>query len=102
MKSYLFTYNDKLGTREEITQFIDGLEEVITWRYELPNTFFLVSEDDLDTIFNRIVQRFSTRGRFLLTEYSAENSQGLLTKRGWQVLNEKNLPMARDDIRAAS
>ena len=87
-RAYLLTYSSGVGTREDICDFIDRQPEILNWRYDIPYTFYLISESDADEIAERIVQFTDGEGRFLVTEI-AENSQGWLPRGAWRFLNEK-------------
>jgi len=91
-KSYLFIYNPSLGTREEIREFIDNCNAIKLWRYELSNTYFIVSELSSDRLYKLVSNYFGDgKGTFLISEYT-DNSQGLLNERSWALLNDKKLP----------
>lgn len=87
-KSYIFIYNNSLGTREEIKCILDSLPEILHWRFELPYTFFLVSEETANGLAKKIQKVLGDNGKFLLSEYS-ENSQGLLSEKSWRFLESK-------------
>lgn len=85
-RAYVLIYSDVLGTRDEVRDFIDGIPEITFWRYDLPNTFYLVSELSTDELSD-VIQRFNRkRARFLIIEVGS-NKQGLLPKETWSVLN---------------
>ena len=86
-RAYLFIYSG-VGTREEIRDYIDDLPEILNWRYDVPHTFYLISESNADEIAERILQFTDGDGRFLITEI-ADNSQGWLSRGAWRFLNEK-------------
>lgn len=90
-RAYLFVYAADLGTREELRDFLDGLPEVLNWRYDLPNAFYLVSESEAGELADKIRQ--VGHGRFIVTEVP-ENSQGWLPRRSWDVITSKALPDA--------
>ena len=87
-RAYLLIYSSGVGTREEIRDYIDNLPEILNWRYDVPNAFYLISESDADEIANRILHFSKGDGRFLVTEV-VENSQGWLPRGAWRFLNEK-------------
>lgn len=92
-KSYIFIFNSKLGTNEEVKNFLNTCDQITTWRSEIPNSFFIVSELPAQKLYDFVVNYFGQKaGAYLIAEYVPENSQGLLTKRSWHVLNERKLP----------
>ena len=40
-KAYLLVYSDKNITREQITKFMNESDVIITWRYDMPNSYYL-------------------------------------------------------------
>lgn len=71
------------------------------WRYDLPNTFYLVS-DLSATKLSELVQEFNAgKGRFLICEVGL-NKQGWLPRRTWQLLNRKSLQKTPERRQAAS
>ncbi|MCH7878471.1 MAG: hypothetical protein IH914_04040 [candidate division Zixibacteria bacterium] len=88
-KSYVFFYTDKVGSREAVKKLLDSIPEISHWRFDMPNSFYLVSEESAEVLATKILQSTNNSGRFLITEYS-ENSQGWLTKQSWYLLNNKD------------
>lgn len=89
-RAYLFIYNDDVGTREEIRDYLDELPEVLNWRYDMPYAFYVISRCSAQEIAEKI-HEFADDGRFLIVEV-AENKQGWLPRRTWTLLNEAALP----------
>lgn len=87
-KAYLFLYNDEIGSREDLTDFIDGQSTILNWKYELPNCFYLVSEKSAQELSELVRGYSGKRGRFLIMECST-NRQGLLDPDTWKFLREK-------------
>ena len=95
--SYIFAYGQKLGSYTEIRTFLDKSNIIETWRHELPNIFFIVSEESAEEISDRIRRRFKNRDlTHLVMEYT-DNSQGWLSNRSWHMLDEKEkLPKSEE------
>ena len=87
-RAYLFIYTGEVGTREEIRDYIDNLPEILSWRYDVPHAFYLISESSADEITERMLRFSKGDGRFLIAEVT-ENSQGWLPRGAWRFLNEK-------------
>ena len=85
-KSYLFVYNDIVGTREAVRQSLDKMRTVLTWRYDMPNVFYLVSGGSAYDLAREFEAIHGNNGRFIFLEYSP-NSQGRLTEESWHLLN---------------
>lgn len=87
-KSYLFTYNEVIGSREEVGKYLDSLSQIINWRYDIPNSFYLVSELSADQISDLILKFTNKKGLFIVTEITS-NKQGWLPEKTWAVINKK-------------
>ena len=87
-KSYLFIYNDTVGTREQAKNVIDQMSYVITWRYDMPNVFYIISEYSAGDLARQFESINGTNGRFIFQEFT-DNSQGRLTDESWYLLNYK-------------
>ena len=100
-RSYLMIYNDRLGTREAVRDFLDGRAEILHWRYDLPNTFYLISHLSAEELYE-VVQGFNRkRGLFLICEVGS-NSQGWLPEKTWTLLNAEYARKESIDARRAS
>ena len=91
-RAYLFIYNDDVGSREQIRDYLDELPEVLNWRYDMPYAFYVVSHCSAREIAEK-VHEFAHDGRFLIVEVT-ENKQGWLPRRTWALLNDAALPRA--------
>lgn len=91
-KAYLLIYDDKLGTREEIKGFLDRMPIVETWRYDMPNMFYIISIYTAKQIAEQIRELSGAKGKFIITE-NTENSYGWLNSDSWYLLqNKKHKP----------
>ncbi len=87
-KAYLLIYNDQVGTRDDLKEVLDHNQAIYHWRYDLPNTFYLISEQSAANLY-KLIQRFNQkRGRFLIGEVG-QDKQGWLPKKTWTLLNKK-------------
>lgn len=86
-KSYLFVYNDAVGTREQIIKILDQMITVFTWRYDMPNCFYVISEYSADSMASEFERIRGGLGRFVFLEYTG-NSQGRITAESWHLLNK--------------
>lgn len=87
-RAYLLIYDHEVGTREEIREFLDEQPEILHWRFDLPNTFYLVSDLSAEALYD-VFQDFNREhGSFLVSEVGP-NTQGWLPKKTWTFLNEK-------------
>jgi hypothetical protein len=88
-QSYLFVYNDDVGTREQVKNTLDKMLYVVTWRYDMPNVFYIVSDYSAADLASQFESLNGTKGRFIFQEHTI-NSQGRLTGDSWYLLNNKN------------
>ena len=88
-RTYLLIYSDKLGTREEIRAFLDKRSEILNWRYDLPHTFYLVSDLSAEELYEVIQSHNQQRGFFLISEVG-QNTQGWLPAESWVLLNAEH------------
>jgi hypothetical protein len=89
-KAYLLIYSGASITREQVKNWANSETAVITWRYDLPNSFYLISEKSAQELSNSLMNRIG-KARFLITEVSA-NRQGYLPKDTWYLFRNKKLP----------
>jgi hypothetical protein len=90
--SYIFVFGDDFPSENDVAEFVKNWTNITTWRKELPNTYFIVSEFSASRLYSDIEEHFSEKiGTFIISEYSG-NSQGRLHSRSWFLLNNKKLP----------
>ncbi len=87
-KAYLFVFAPKMGTQEEVKNIINNIPEIITWRYDMENCFYLISDANADFISKSIRERAGKEVRFIVAEIT-DNRQGWLTKETWDLLRNK-------------
>ena len=88
-KAFLLVYNHAV-TREEVTDWADDCSLVESWRNELPNCIFLVSESNTGQLSADFDRRFPADSvRYIVQQFSTR-SEGMLTAAGWHFLNEKS------------
>ena len=98
-KAYILIYDDDVGTRSEVKDFIDGMPEVLFWRYDMPHSFYLISEHTASGIANNISAMTEHEGRFLVAEINS-NKQGWLPRRTWKLLNKKRFSTESAAVRS--
>ena len=93
MKKYLLVYGKELGSHAEIKGCLDSMPEIVSsWRTELPNSFFVLSDVNAKTLGTLIKEcRKVDTPRFLITEIS-DNNWGWLVKDSWTFLGRKAQP----------
>ena len=90
-RAYLLIYNDAMGTREEVKEFIDKHQEISNWRYDLPHMFYLISEKSAGELYEIIQELNKEKGFFLICE-AGENKEGWLPEDTWTLMREKHEP----------
>lgn len=87
-RAYLLIFNGHFGTFPHVQKLLNQIPEILDWRYELPNTFIVISEVSANDLFKRFtgMNRFS---RLLISEIS-ENRQGLMSPEAWKLMNDKS------------
>lgn len=88
-KSYLLIYNEDFGTRDQVTTLMNEVDMIKTWRYDMPNMYYIVSENTAKELSLEFRRRRET-GRFIVCEYT-ENSYGWLSSEAWYILQNKTL-----------
>ena len=89
-QAYLFIYSDEVGTREELKVLFDSSPSISSWRYDIPNVFYLISEKDAYQLYDEFAEKKGTNGLFLFMEYNT-NSQGMLLNKTWHFLTKKEV-----------
>jgi hypothetical protein len=86
-RAYLLVYSDQLGSREDVKRCLEGMSEVITWRYDLPHAYYIISIEEANTLAKIIRDRMG-KGRFIILEVTS-NKGGWLPGESWYLLNQK-------------
>jgi hypothetical protein len=87
-KAYVLIYSDQIGSREDVKAWADKSKLVITWRYNLPHCFYLISNSTATELANDLRSATGETGRFLITEVS-DNRYGWLDSDTWYLLRHK-------------
>jgi len=86
-KAYILVYSSNLGVRSVINECLNSLPEIETWRYDMPNSYYIISEYTASEIANAIRKKIPN-GRFLVSEIET-NRQGWLSKDTWDFIKKK-------------
>ena len=87
-KSYILIYSDDAGSREQIKAWANTESMVLTWRYDLPHCFYLVSENSAQELSESLRGYTGQKGRFLVME-THDNRQGWLPPESWYLMRNK-------------
>lgn len=86
-KVYILVYSNVIGDRSVMKDILNSIEGVLDWRFDMPNSFYLISEMSASTLVDRIHANIQSEScRFFITEISA-NRQGYLPKDTWSFIN---------------
>ena len=62
-KSYLLVFSDKTGTKDEVKLALNKMTKVKTWRTDMPNCFYVISDNsafpDMLQLFFHMLTLFS-------------------------------------------
>jgi hypothetical protein len=91
--AYLLVFNSRMGTRGDVTSFLDADPNVTYWYACLPSSVFLISTDTAGVISERLREHFGDkRGyRFFITEVSSDRN-GWVPKQVWHMLKNVDDP----------
>lgn len=87
MKAYIISFYQQEVSDDELMKFLDTQDEILNWRNEFPNTVFVVSNDNAESLTELIAEEFP-QSSFIVAEYVRHNSNGLLDEETWEFLNE--------------
>jgi hypothetical protein len=87
-KVYLFVYSSTVASREDINNFLNTCGMVVSWRYDINNSYYILSDYSAADLSSEIRSKFP-KGRFIITEMSEHNRQGWLTKESWEFMKKK-------------
>jgi hypothetical protein len=82
---YLYIFNPKGFTRDEVIEYLDTLEGVETWFYSMPNSIFIVGSVPARKLSSLIVKRFGEHRHFV-TLVSKKARAGWMPKEHWKHL----------------
>ena len=87
-RAYLLIYGDRTGTRETIKAWANSEPLIITWRTDLPHSFYIISEGTAGQLSVSLRNCVGRRARFLIAEIG-ENRQGWLPPETWYFFRNK-------------
>ena len=87
-RAYLLAFSDDLGTRDQVKECLNRMRSVETWRYDMTNAFYIISEATADEIASELGKHIETGGRFIVVELG-DNNQGWLTAESWYLMRYK-------------
>ena len=91
--AYLIVFNDALGSRDDVQNFLDTIPEVTYWYSCMPNCVFFTSTLAAQSIADKLISRFGEKGsnRFLVIEVHKDR-QGWLPEKAWHLFRNPESP----------
>jgi hypothetical protein len=86
--AYILVFDDGLGTRKEVQNFLDTRSEVLNWYACMSNAIFIVSDQTAETL-QKAISEFNTgkNAYFIILDVKTDK-QGWLPRRAWEFMNE--------------
>lgn len=86
-KIYLLVYSDSVGNRDDVIAILNVVPQIINWRYDMPNCFYIISTYNANELVDELYRRLSSeQKRFFITEISNNNYEGYLPKETWDFI----------------
>lgn len=86
MNKYLMVYSDNLGSREQIKEALNEIPEVVHWRFDMPNSFYISSESSAEELMSKIRALRGGRGRCLMVKM--DQYYGWLPVKTWEFIKK--------------
>lgn len=87
-QAYIFIYDNGVGTRDKVKDILNTMKTVNTWRFDIPNCFYVISDYSAQQLYDEFVSINGKLGRFMFIEASA-NRQGQMLPDTWHLLTNK-------------
>ncbi len=96
--TYLLVFDDAVGTRREVLDFLDRQPEILNWYTCLSNAVFIVSTKTAGELTKLFRSFTSDKGRFVILDTDTDRN-GWLPKKAWDFISERKL--AEDEKRSS-
>ena len=87
MAVYIFIYSSGFGDREDVKQILSRIKGIMSWRYDLPNMFYLQSDLSAFEI-SESIRRIKPNNRFIVSQVTPSQSDGWLPSESWAFLKD--------------
>ena len=84
------------ATQESVKAVVEVMPEVVIWRYDMPNAFYIISSSSAEQIAESYRAKRKDTGRFLVAEVDNNNTQGWLPDGTWHLINNLSLKPKED------
>jgi len=86
--NYILVWSNSAGKRDEIKEFINSRDEIITWYLCMSNAIFIRSEYTAGAL-EKIFREFTMdKGRFIILDCDADRN-GWLPRKAWDFMKNK-------------
>ena len=92
-KCFIVVHSPQVSSHEQMKAVLNAIPEVKTWRTDIPNCFYVVSESNATTLANQIRSKTGTKGRFIVSEIP-DDRYGWLTSESWYFIKNKRVKPA--------
>lgn len=92
-KPYILIFNDEVGSRKVIQEFVDTIPEIPFWYGCMSGNLFFTSSLSADKLYNKFKEKFGNGDgkRFMILEIGPER-QGWMPKKVWYMINHPDAP----------
>jgi hypothetical protein len=87
-RAYILVHSNTAATPEQMKEHLNSMSEVKTWRTDLSNSFYIISDSSAQILSKRLREKTGAKGRFIIAEVTP-NSNGWLTPESWFLLRNK-------------
>ena len=87
MKAYIVSFYQQEISDDELVEFLESRDEILNLHMEIPNTVFVVSNKNAQSL-SRLIEKEFPESSFIVAEYVPYNSDGLLDEESWNFLND--------------
>ena len=88
-RAYLFIYDQEVGSRDEVKEIFNSMQRVNTWRFDMPHTFYIISDYSAEDLYEEFIQFNGKKGKFMFIE-AGTNRQGQMLSDTWHLLTHKS------------
>lgn len=86
--NYILVFSDSVGSREDVKDFINSRDEIITWYLCMSNAIFIRSKLAA-TSLQKVFREFTNdKGRFIILDCDTDRNGWLPTK-AWQFMRDE-------------
>lgn len=87
---YLLVHASATATHDKMKTILNSMQEIVTWRTDIANCFYIVSEESAVVLANALRKRVGQTGRFIISEIT-DNRYGWLSPDSWFLIDNKHL-----------